>query len=110
MPTEEKAKPNSSRSSSAASTPSKSPEKNYLPPLSSPAVHRIIDVPLFPDSTAYHASRKEKKMTSSTTVFLKTIRFLLKLMSDINYFYLQTFCFCLYCYLMNFDLELVAES
>ena len=66
MPTEEKAKTNSSRSSSAASTPSKSPEKINLPHVPRPVVRRLIDCPLFPDSTASDTSGKKKKMTSKS--------------------------------------------
>ena len=68
MSTEEKGKPNSNRGSSAATTPSKSPEKINLRPVSSPVVRRLIDVPLFPNSTASDASGKKKKVTSSKSV------------------------------------------
>ena len=66
MPTEDKAKSDSSRGSSAASTPSYSPEKINLPHMPSPVVRRLNDCPLFPDSTASDASGKKKKMTSKS--------------------------------------------
>ena len=68
MPIEEKIRPNSSRSSSAAGTPSKSFGKINLPPVSSPVVLRLIDFPLFCDSTASDSSGKKKLMTSSKSV------------------------------------------
>ena len=61
MPTEDKAKSDSSRGSSAASTPSKSPEKINLPQEPSPVVRRLVDCPLFPDSSYSDASGKKKK-------------------------------------------------
>ena len=66
MPTEDKAKSDSSGGSSAASTPSKSPEKINLPQEPSPVVRRLVDCPLFPDSTTSDASGKKKKMTSKS--------------------------------------------
>ena len=66
MPTEDKAKSDSNRGSSAASTPSKSPEKINLPQEPSPVVRRLVDCPLFPDSTTSDASGKKKKMTSKS--------------------------------------------
>ena len=71
MPTEDKAKSDSSRGSSAASTPSKSLEKINLPHVPSPVVRRLIDRPMFPDSTASDASGKKKKMTSKSGLPVK---------------------------------------
>ena len=68
MPTSDKANPSPSRSSSAASTPSKtSPGKCSSAVEVNPAVRQLVEVPLFPELAAPLASGKAKKSKKNST-------------------------------------------